>query len=409
MAMIKDGRNIFKNGEPYDTQHLMHELEVNETTLKHQNEQLIEAQEELRVANDEMIFIQDELRRTRDRYIDMFINAPVAYFTVDLLNNRITEVNFAAADLLQATRSYIIHKRLIKFVDPAFTDTFHFCIRKTLEEPHRGTCELKMQTINGQSFWALMNVAGITQSKQIRIAVIDITDRKKAEQIKDDFIGMVSHELRTPLTIIMGSIKVARSEGLTTDEIGELLKEADGGTESLSHILDNLIELSRYQSNRLSLSRVRSNIHDIIREIVKFESDKLDKNRLQMELPAKLSDVEIDSIRIHEIFHNLIDNAVKYSPADSEIKITAKQEKQDIIIQVTDHGKGISPEEQAKLFAPFERLRETSTTRPGMGLGLVVCKRLVEAHGGRIWVDSKPGLGTTFGFSLPLHTSHSSA
>ena len=408
MAMIKDGGNIIKNRDPDDDQRLVHQLEASETALKRQNTQLLETQEELRVASDEMIFIQDELRRTRDRYIDMFVNAPVAYFTVDLLNNRITEVNFAAADLLQVTRNHIINKTLVKFVDPTFTEAFHFCVRKTLEEPHRGTCELKMQTINGRSFWALMNVAGIPQSKQIRIAIIDITDRKKAEQIKDDFIGMVSHELRTPLTIIMGSIKVARSEGLTTDEIVELLKEADEGTESLSHILDNLIELSRYRSNRLSLARVVSNIHDIIREIVKYESEKLGKNRMKVELPAKLPDVEIDRIRIQEIFHNLIDNAVKYSPAASEIKITAKQEKQDIIIQVADHGKGISLEEQAKLFAPFERLRETSTTMSGMGLGLVVCKRLVEAHGGRIWVDSRPGYGTTFGFSLPLHTSHSS-
>jgi len=104
------------------------------------------------------------------------------------------------------------------------------------------------------------------------------------------------------------------------------------------------------------------------------------------------------------VVHNLLSNAGKYSPVNSEIKVTASQKHSYVLIGVTDHGRGISPEDQAKLFEPFERLRARLTTTPGLGLGLLVCRRLVEAYGGKIWVESKPGAGATFWFTLPLST-----
>ena len=95
-------------------------------------------------------------------------------------------------------------------------------------------------------------------------------------------------------------------------------------------------------------------------------------------------------------------NAAKYSPEGTEIRVSARRQDGEVLVSVTDHGKGITPEEQSQLFQPFERLAETSRTSRGLGLGLMVCKRLVEAHGGRIRVTSAPGQGSTFSFTLPL-------
>jgi signal transduction histidine kinase len=112
--------------------------------------------------------------------------------------------------------------------------------------------------------------------------------------------------------------------------------------------------------------------------------------------------LEIDELRVRQILRNLLDNAAKYSPPNTEIRVSARREDSQIMIGVSDQGKGITPEDQARLFEPFERLRENSTTVAGLGLGLLVCKRLVEAHGGKIWVESAPGQGTTFWFILPV-------
>lgn len=359
-------------------------------------------QVELQIQNEELLSTREELQRTHDRYADLFDNAPVAYFTINLLTNRIIEVNLTASELLKVSRNYICKSKFIRFIDPEFTDIFHFSVRKTLDEPYRDTCEVKMRRYDNTDFWALVNISRIPQTKQVRITLFDITERKKAEQIKDDFIGMVSHELRTPLTVVLGSIKVAQSDGLTTDELKGLLLEADQGSETLSHILDNLIELSRYQSNRLKLSKARIDIGGVVRDIVKAETGHLYGHPVSLTIPEKLPVMEVDLIRVQRVLHNLLDNAAKYSPEQTEIQVIVKRNKKSILIGVSNPGKGISLEDRSKLFEPFERLRESSTTHPGLGLGLLVCKRLIEAHGGDIWVDSKPGCGTTFWFTLPV-------
>ena len=234
------------------------------------------------------------------------------------------------------------------------------------------------------------------------LSLIETTERKKAEQIKDDFVGMVSHELRTPLTIFMGAVQVARSEEINEDERKELLQEAVTSSDNLSHILENLIELSRYQSDRLTLSKEKIDIESVIKETLERESTHLNEHKVILDISEKLPGLEVDKVRLQQIIRNLLDNAAKYSPENTEIHVSVRQEDKDILIGISDQGKGISHEDQEKMFAPFERLQENSATKAGLGLGLLVCRRLVEAHGGKIWVESEPGKGSTFWFTLPL-------
>lgn len=232
--------------------------------------------------------------------------------------------------------------------------------------------------------------------------VHDITEQKQAELIKDEFIGMVSHELRTPLTVIVGSIRTAMTPGMSQEDIFSLIENAASGADTLALILDNLLELSRYQSKRLILSVEPVPIFRAASGIIEREKAQSPLHSFVLDIPQDLPPVLADPLRFERILHNLIDNAIKYSPEGGEIRISASNDGTCITVSVKDQGVGIAPEDQPKLFEPFQRLETMRQATQGVGLGLVVCKRLVEAHGGRIWVESEKGKGSTFSFTLPL-------
>jgi PAS domain S-box-containing protein len=233
----------------------------------------------------------------------------------------------------------------------------------------------------------------------------DITERKEVEQLKDEFIGMVSHEIRNPLTVLMGALSTAMTEGVSREDAWSMMTAAKEGAESLNNIVDNLIELSRYQSNRLLLQKEAVDIKELIKLMMKNSGTLLSDHRITVDIPERLATVHADRTRVQLILTNLISNAAKYSREGTEIKLVARQRNNALEIRVSDQGIGISNEELADLFQPFERLDKTSKQVKGLGLGLMVCKRLVEAHDGKIWVESEPGKGSTFYFTLPVNSS----
>ncbi len=233
----------------------------------------------------------------------------------------------------------------------------------------------------------------------------DVTERKKLDQLKDEFIGLVSHELRSPLTVVIGAVSTVLTEGerLSTEETRQLLQDAASEAESLSNLVSNLLELSRAQADRLALHLEPTNVKHVAQNAVERIRQQFPSHQFVIDLPRKLPQIHADELKLERILHNLLENAVKYSPQGSEVRIFAKPEKERLLIGVGDQGIGISPQDQAKLFGPFQRLEDSRLNGvKGIGLGLLVCRRLVEAHGGRIWVESEPGQGSTFFFRLPF-------
>ena len=233
----------------------------------------------------------------------------------------------------------------------------------------------------------------------------DITERKRVEQLKDEFIGLVSHEMRSPLTVITGALNTVITEKayLSPKEERQLLEDAAWEAGTLAHILGNLLELSRAQAERLFLSFEPVDVKLIIRNAVRRVKRHSTIHRFVTSLPKELPPVRADVIRLERILHNLLENAVKYSPDGGYIRVSAKMDSAHLVIGVSDQGIGISREDQARLFAAFQRLENRNVEGvKGIGLGLLVCRRLVEAHGGRIWVESEPGKGSAFFFTLPL-------
>jgi signal transduction histidine kinase len=207
----------------------------------------------------------------------------------------------------------------------------------------------------------------------------------------------------------MGAINTVLSEGphLSEEETRQLLRDAAIESETLSHLLGNLLELSRAQAERLVLHAEAIDVKKVIQDAIEGVKRQSSAHQFVVSAPQKLPPVYADPLRLERILYNLLENAVKYSPQGGEIKVSVQPEEEQLVIGVSDQGVGISPADQAKLFAPFQRLEES---RPGgvrgVGLGLLVCQRLVEAHGGRIWVESEPGRGSTFFFTLPLNQEH---
>jgi PAS domain S-box-containing protein len=239
----------------------------------------------------------------------------------------------------------------------------------------------------------------------IMASFVDITERKKIDQLKDEFIGLVSHELRTPLTVINGCLSTLLTEWdrLSPSEVQQLLIDALLESESLSHLIENLLELSRAQAQQLALYSELIDVRSLIRDTLTKIKRQSTAHRFVSSIPDKLPSINGDPLRIERILYNLLDNAVKYSPSDSQIKILVNAELDRLVIGVSDRGKGLSSSEQARIFGPFQRLENSRPDQArGAGLGLMVCRRLVEAHGGEVWVESKKGKGSTFFFSLPF-------
>jgi len=233
---------------------------------------------------------------------------------------------------------------------------------------------------------------------------VDITEHKRLDQLKDEFIGLVSHELRTPLTVIGGGLSTLLTEWnrLSPSEVQQLLKDALLESESLSHLIENLLELSRAQAQQLSLYSEPTDVKTLVIEVLSKIKRQAPSHRFVTSFSDKLQLINADPLRIERLLYNLLDNAAKYSPPGSQIKVSVNAEPERLVIGVSDRGKGLSSSEQARIFGPFQRLENDRPDQArGAGLGLMVCRRLVEAHGGEIWVESKKARGSTFFFSLP--------
>jgi len=240
-------------------------------------------------------------------------------------------------------------------------------------------------------------------SKALREREEELRILKKIDQLKDEFIGLVSHELRTPLTVVLGALSTIMTEGdkLSRQESKQLIQDAYWEAELLSDLLANLLELARAQANRLLIAEEPVDIKETVETVVNKMKQKMISREIKIDCSKSII-VMADRVRVQRILHNLLDNAIKYSAQRSKIEIIARTNSSEVLIGIRDEGVGISQENQGKLFEIFQRLQYQNSETVGTGLGLVVCKRLVEAHGGRIWVESQIGHGSTFYFTLPF-------
>jgi PAS domain S-box-containing protein len=350
--------------------------------------------------------MEEALQQSEDNYRTLVESSPDGVISLDA-EGHIIDSNKSACQLLGYAKGEIKGKDVRELLISDMSDELHL---DQLIQQSQLEDELKIRQREGQVIpvWAktatLFGMDG--NIRRIIIYVRDITEHKRLDQLKDEFIGLVSHELRTPLTIIIGSLNTVLSEGprLSPNEINQLLKDASLEAESLSHLLGNLLELSRVQAEQLLLYTEPINIKKVVQETVDKIKRQSSVHQFVIEIEKTLPTVHVDPLRLERILYNLLENAIKYSPKGGKIRVFAKPDREYLIIEIVDEGVGISIRDQAKLFKPFQRLEQSKLEKvEGAGLGLIVCQRLVEAHGGRIWVESEPGHGSKFFFTLPLY------
>ncbi|MBD2181415.1 response regulator [Planktothrix sp. FACHB-1355] len=252
------------------------------------------------------------------------------------------------------------------------------------------------------------------------ILIRDITAEKEIDRMKTDFISTVSHELRTPLTSVLGFaslIKEKLEKGVfpliqTNDrktqkivrQVGANINIIVSEAERLTSLINDVLDIAKMEAGKIEWHMQPTDIEDIIdRAIAATASICEAKNiPLQKELAPELPQVMGDGDRLIQVFINLISNAIKFTDTGS-CTISARQQENEMLIGVTDTGIGIAPADQPKVFEKFRQVGETLTDKPkGTGLGLPICKQIIEHHGGKIWVESEVGRGSTFSFTLPI-------
>lgn len=237
------------------------------------------------------------------------------------------------------------------------------------------------------------------------LLVRDITKEKELEEIKSQLLSTVSHELRTPLASIKGFATTLLREDVVWDEESrrEFLCIIDEESDRLSELIGNLLDMSRLETGELPVDPEPMHLQPIIEETAAEFQRMSSRHRIQVDLPPEVPRVMADPRRARQVLRNLVENAVKYSPGGGEIVISAEAKQRDLQVCVSDTGIGIEAEQQVRIFDRFFQVDSASTRQVGgSGLGLSISKAIVEAHGGSIWVDSQPGAGSKFCFTLPL-------
>ena len=226
---------------------------------------------------------------------------------------------------------------------------------------------------------------------------------KELDRIKSDFVANVAHEFRTPLTIIKGNVDLVVKGGLgdVTSEQKEMLDGAKNVANRLARLVNDLLDISKIESGKMNLSADSININRIIEEnlpgFTKMIKDR--KQTLKKELARDMPDIKADMDKITQVFINLVSNAIKYSPEGGSIAVKSLNLENEIMVEVSDTGEGVSSENLDKIFDKFTRV--TAEKKEGTGLGLPIAKDIVVLHKGRMWVKSEIGKGSQFYFTLP--------
>jgi PAS domain S-box-containing protein len=236
--------------------------------------------------------------------------------------------------------------------------------------------------------------------------VLDLTERKRAEadleRVRTEFLGEISHELKTPLTAIKGCASMALSSATPPDsaEARELFEVVDAQANRLTDLVGNLLDMTRIEGGRLSIDPDEIDLAKIVDEAkVIFEHSRY-PHSLQVKLPPKLPRVRADGRRIVQVLANLYSNAAKFSSPQTPIVVSAEHRGSEVVVHVRDRGAGIPGDKMPLLFQKFVQIHTIGAK--GTGLGLFICKGIVEAQGGRIWAESAgEGQGSTFTFALP--------
>jgi PAS domain S-box-containing protein len=380
------------------------------------------AQQELQDLNRTL---EERVRERTAEVQDLYDNAPVGYHSIDA-NRNVVSINQTELAMLGYTHDEVVGKHNSNFFTRESEKTLADGFDALVVNGKKVDMEVMARRKDGTTFPALINAIAVYDEKggllHSRSTFTDITERKRAEdalhnaiveleralRVKDEFLANMSHELRTPLNAIIGL-----SESLSDQIAGELndkqQKYINTIRESGQHLLtliNDILDLSKIEAGQVKLDPSRVNIQVVCEASLRMIKQLALKKNLQVkfEMEDQVSSLQADERRLKQMLVNLLTNAVKFTPERGEIglQVQADRARQEICFTVWDHGIGIKPEEQARLFMPFVQVNTTLTnTLGGTGLGLALVRQLAHLHHGRIELQSEYGVGSRFILVLP--------
>jgi len=284
-----------------------------------------------------------------------------------------------------------------------FSTRLNLCLDKQVKDRRADLIEFEGVRSNGEVFPVEVSFSSwrIEEGVFASVVIRDITERRKTEQLKNEFVSTVSHELRTPLTAIMGSLQLITGGvlGSISPKIKDLLEVAVSNSERLLLIINDILDMNKIESNNMNFNIQRVEVMKLVTQAITENQSYATKNNAFIELTESVSNkyIDTDRARMLQVLANLLSNAAKFSPDKGVIKVAVVDNNDTIRISVQDNGSGIPDEFRERIFQKFAQADSTDTRAPGgTGLGLSITKNLIEQMGGKIDFESEPNIKTTF-------------
>jgi PAS domain S-box-containing protein len=364
----------------------------------------------------------EEALRQSDLRFRRLVESNIVGIVVSDVSGVIYEANDIFLGMVGYTREELlagmIHRKVI--TSPEYREADAQAIQKVLATGTVGPYEKAYIRKDGSLVPVLIGMVLFDEQQGLLLSIIlDISERKELERRKDDFISFASHELRTPLAVSKGHVELAsrRLQRLlqksdlpeeTTAALNTIagpLKEALRAVRAQQRLIGDFLDVARIQARALEISPQHCDLVEIVREAVEHQRMLTPARPLQLHLPPGPVPIFAEPDRIGQVVSNYLTNAIKYSPEDQGLQVGLRVEGQTARVWVEDHGPGLSPEVQAHLWERFYRAPEGKAQHGalgGLGLGLYICRTLIELHHGHVGVQSEQGKGSTFWFTLPL-------
>jgi len=274
---------------------------------------------------------------------------------------------------------------------------------------HKRAVRKEIDIIGPQESFFSMQISPVMDKEDKLLSLIaifhDITELKKLERIRADFVANVSHELKTPLTAIKGFVETLKTSAKDDPAaLVRFLDIIDKQTQRLENLVNDLLILSSLESKEVKMNILAEPLNKTIHSVINLHKEFIENkgHQVTVDTPKDLPNVLVDRQRMEQVFLNLLDNAVKFTPPGGKISIKTRWEKPYAVVEVKDNGVGIPPEHLSRVFERFYRVdKARSREAGGTGLGLAIVRQIVSAHQGKIEVESSPDMGSTFRIFLP--------
>ncbi len=351
--------------------------------------------------------LREKALRENEKFLAAIIETEPECVKLLASDGSILMMNRAGLDMIQEESFDRVNgKTLYPFIDPEYVEAFETVIKDVFNGKH-GHLEFRIIGAKGRPLWLETHAVPLRNDNGEIISLLgitaNITERKEMDRLKDEMISAVSHEMRTPLTAMLGYIEFIMEnrvdEVQTREYLGIVHKEA----ERLNELIGNFLDMQRLKARQEVCDYKPLEVRPLLEQAATLFASASNKYRITVEASAELPLVAGNEEDIRTVLNNLLSNAIKFSPRGGNIVLGARPEDGNVTLWVKDEGIGIATEEQDRIFDRFYRVDNTARrTTGGTGLGLALVKKIALAHGGRAWVESVVGKGSTFYVSLPI-------